>query len=114
MFHRAMMFAGRTRRSSYTRIAIVSFLGLSMASAAYAYSGQELANEATIGLLKARVIAQKTRPGKITKQELEKEPGGSGLRYSFVIKSGAKLYEVGIDARSGAVLENIVEEPNPD
>ena len=79
-----------------------------------ALESSELAKGAAINLAKARAIAQKTRPGKITKEELEKEPGGSGLRYSFVIKNGSKLYEVGIDARSGLVLENIGEGRNPD
>jgi hypothetical protein len=46
--------------------------------------------------------------------ELEKEKGGSGLRYSFDIKSGKITYEVGIDARSGEVLENSKEGAHPD
>ena len=50
----------------------------------------------------------------ITDQELEKEGGGTGLRYSFDIKNGSKTYEVGIDARTGRVLENKAEGPNPD
>jgi uncharacterized membrane protein YkoI len=53
-------------------------------------------------------------PGTVTDQELEKEPGGSGLRYSFDIKAGAKTLEVGLDAQTGAVLERKVEGPNPD
>jgi hypothetical protein len=36
------------------------------------------------------------------------------LRYSFVIRAGLKLYEVGVDARSGALVENKAEGPNPD
>jgi uncharacterized membrane protein YkoI len=108
------VFATLTRPESYVRMAILAFVSVTIASAAYAYSGQKLAKEATIDLSKARAIAQKTRPGKITKEELEREPGGSGIRYSFVIKSGEKHYEVGIDARTGGVLENIVEGPNPD
>jgi uncharacterized membrane protein YkoI len=87
---------------------------LTSAQRADAYSGQELANQAKIDLPTARASALKQRPGKVAKQELEKEPGGSGLRYSFVIKNGSKAYEVGIDARTGAVLENIVEGPNAD
>jgi len=52
--------------------------------------------------------------GKITDEELENEKGGSGLRYSFDIKSGAKTFEVGVDAKTGHVLENKAEGPNPD
>jgi uncharacterized membrane protein YkoI len=73
------------------------------------YKGQELAKQATISLANARAIALKARPGKITDQELEKEGGGSGLRYSFDVTSRGKSYEVGIDAMSGKVLENAVE-----
>ena len=57
-------------------------------------------------LTAARAIALKARPGQITDQELEKEGGGSGLRYSFDVKSGGRTYEVGVDAKSGKVLEN--------
>jgi len=73
------------------------------------YKGHELAKQATIPLANARAIALKARPGKITDQELEKESGGSGLRYSFDVTSRGKSYEVGIDAMSGKVLENAVE-----
>lgn len=81
---------------------------------AFAYTGQELALGAKVSIEQARAIALKAAPGKITDQELEKEPGGSGLRYSFDVKRGTKTYEVGIDAQTGAVLENKVEGPHPD
>jgi hypothetical protein len=75
---------------------------------------QALASQATLDLSKARAIALKARPGKIVDQELEKEAGGSGLRYSFDIKVRKATYEVGIDAKTGAVLENAKEGPHPD
>ena len=62
----------------------------------------------------AREIALKAYTGKIMDQELEREEGGSGLRYSFDIKSGSRTQEVGIDASTGAVLENKTEGPHPD
>jgi uncharacterized membrane protein YkoI len=77
--------------------------------AAFAYTGQEFAGDATVSLDQARAIALKAVPGKITDQELEKEKGGSGLRYSFDIKTSGATREVGVDAKSGAVLENSVE-----
>ena len=55
----------------------------------------------------------KERPGHITAEELEKESGGSGLRYSFVVKSDKVLYEVGVDAQTGKILE-VKESSNPD
>lgn len=62
----------------------------------------------------ARDIALKARPGKITDEELEKEKGGSGLRYSFDIKVDSKTYEVGVDAVTGKLLENKREGKHPD
>jgi uncharacterized membrane protein YkoI len=76
--------------------------------------GGELAPQAKITLAVARASALKARPGAITDQELEKEKGGSGLRYSFDIKHKAKTYEVGVDAQTGAVLETAPEGKNPD
>jgi uncharacterized membrane protein YkoI len=67
-----------------------------------------------VSLDQARAIALKAVPGEITDQELEKEDGSSGLRYSFDIKQGTKTYEVGIDAETGAVVENQPEGKNPD
>jgi uncharacterized membrane protein YkoI len=79
-----------------------------------AYVGVKLASKANITIAQARVIALKARPGQITDQELENEGGGSGLRYSFDIKSGGKTHEVGVDAKTGKVLENKAEGPHPD
>jgi uncharacterized membrane protein YkoI len=79
-----------------------------------AYTGEELAKDAKIDLQAARNIALKVRPGEITDEELEKEKGGSGLRYSFDIKRGTTTYEVGIDAVTGKVLENKREGKHPD
>jgi hypothetical protein len=73
------------------------------------YRGHELAKSATVSLASARAIALKARPGKITDQELEKEAGGSGLRYSFDVANHGKSYEVGVDAMTGKVLENGTE-----
>ena len=71
-----------------------------------AFAGRQYAREARVSLANARTIALKARPGRITDQELERERGGSGLRYSFDVKSRGRTYEVGVDARSGKVLEN--------
>lgn len=85
------------------------------AAATYStYAGEKLASKAKITIAQARAIALKARPGQITDQELENEGGGSGLRYSFDIKSGGKTHEVGVDAKTGRVLENKAEGPNPD
>ena len=76
--------------------------------------GSNLLPQAKVSLAKARATALAARPGTITDQELEKERGGTGLRYSFDITSKGKTFEVGVDARTGKVLENKAEGPNPD
>ncbi len=96
---------------------LIAWLGLFlMASAtnAFAFKGQEFAGEAKISIKQARAIALKVHPGKITDEELEHEKGGSGLRYSFDIRNGKITQEVGVDAKTGKVLENAPEGPNPD
>lgn len=78
------------------------------------YNGYKLAPLAHVTLTEARRLALQARPGVITDQELEKEAGGSGLRYSFDIKAAGKTFEVGIDAQTGTVLENAAEGAHPD
>ena len=73
---------------------------------ALAYKGEKLAKDAKVSIAEARAIALKAHPGKVTDEELEREAGGTGLRYSFDIKSGSSTQEVGVDARTGRVLEN--------
>ncbi|MGA8005510.1 MAG: PepSY domain-containing protein [Burkholderiales bacterium] len=87
---------------------------LGAAIAAHAFDGEKYAREARISLDQAREIALKAHPGRIADQELEREQGGSGLRYSFDIMNGKARREVGVDAKSGKVLENAPEGPNAD
>jgi len=93
-----------------------SVLGLTLLLAwpAMAYTGDKLAKYAKLDLARARGIALAAHPGKIVDEELEREAGGSGLRYSFDIKRGGITQEVGVDARTGVVLENDREGKNPD
>ena len=89
-------------------------IALAIAGPSAAYTGQELAGKAKITIEQARAIALKTHPGQITDEELEQERGGSGLRYSFDVKNGAVTHEIGVDARTGWVLENKAEGPHLD
>ena len=96
---------------------VMTLLGLVLTAAAanaFAYTGQKFAGEAKISMEQARAIALKAHPGKITDEELEQEKGGSGLRYSFDIQQGKVTQEVGVDAKTGKVLENAPEGPNAD
>jgi uncharacterized membrane protein YkoI len=85
-----------------------------ISSSALALTGEQYLSEAKVSLAEARAVALKTYHGKIISEELEKESGGSGLRYSFVIRRGHDKHEVGIDAKTGKILENSVEGANPD
>jgi uncharacterized membrane protein YkoI len=97
-------------------LAAGAMLGATGATAAVPahFVGAKLLPHAKITLTQARRTAIRARPGVITDQELETERGGTGLRYSFDIKSHGKTFEVGIDARTGKVLENDAEGPDAD
>jgi uncharacterized membrane protein YkoI len=100
-----------------TSIATTAFLLIATATSALAgaaLEGAKYAKDARVSLPDARAIALKTYPGTIVGQELEKEQGGSGLRYSFDIRNGKATHEVGVDAKDGKVLENSVEGAHAD
>ena len=85
-----------------------------IAAAPAHFVGANLMPMAKVSLAQARKTALAAHPGTITDQELEKEGGGTGLRYSFDIKANGKTFEVGVDGRTGKLLENKAEGPNPD
>jgi uncharacterized membrane protein YkoI len=95
-------------------MSVLAITAMAFSLNAAAYTGHELAGDAKVTMKQAREIALKAHPGKITDEELEKESGGSGLRYSFDIRHGKVTQEVGVDAKSGEVLENDPEGKNPD
>ena len=92
----------------------ISMLFLSPLLAAQPQSHWKPAVDAHITLAQARVIALKAVHGKVVAEELEKEKGGSGLRYSFDIRVKGVTHEVGVDAKTGKLLENSVEKANTD
>lgn len=100
--------------SAILALSLVGVGSAALAAPQHGYVGQSLAPKAKVTMIQARAIALKARPGQITDAELEKERGGSGLRYSFDIKHGGKTFEVGVDAANGAILENKAEGPHPD
>ena len=108
-----MMSNPSLKRVRHSLILFVTTTAL-YGNAAHAYTGEKLAGRGKVGVAQARAIALKVYPGKIVSMELEKENGGSGLRYSFDVRQGASTHEVGVDAQSGTVLENAVEGAHPD
>ncbi len=102
-------------KSAFGAIALAALLAAGgVVAAPQHFHGEKYAKLAKVSLDDARAAALKARPGVITDQELEKEGGGTGLRYSFDIKAPDGVYEVGVDARTGAVLENGKEGSHPD
>src|SRR5689334_20914507 len=99
-----------TRRRLLFGILIATLL----TGTAFALDGEKYLKDASVKPADARAAALKAYPGKVVSEELEKESGGSGLRYSFVIRDHTAKHEVGIDAKTGAVLENSIEGENPD
>lgn len=98
-----------------TLVTLIGALTIATAAiTAQAYSGEKLAKTAKVTIAEARVIALNAHPGKIVDEELEKEDGGTGLRYSFDIRHDKVTQEVGVDAQTGKVLENKPEGANPD
>ncbi len=81
---------------------------------AMAFDGAQFSGQAKVSLHQARQIALSAYDGKIVGEELEKEKGGSGLRYSFDIERGDRKHEVGVDAKTGKVLENSLEGADSD
>jgi hypothetical protein len=81
-------------------IATAALLGATavIAAAPRHFAGAKLLPQAKITLAQARQTAVRAHPGVITDQELEKERGGTGLRYSFDIKNNGKTFEVGVSS----------------
>jgi uncharacterized membrane protein YkoI len=103
--------AARVTLTVLIRSAVLTVL---MTGTAFALTGEKYLLHTTVTPPQARQIALKAYPGKIVSQEIEKEAGGSGLRYSFVISNKKAQHEVGVDAKTGALLENSIEGHNPD
>jgi uncharacterized membrane protein YkoI len=95
-------------------ISLATVACLTAGSSVLAYTGENLASKAKVTMDEASAIAVRARPGKITDRELEREKGGSGLRYSFDVQANGIIYEVGVDAVTGQLLENDREGKNPD
>lgn len=65
--------------------------------------------KAKISMARARAIALKAAPGRITSAEYEREKGK--WRYSFDIRQGRRIHEIGVDANTGHIVESVFEDP---
>jgi len=96
-------------RTTALVLATATAAALTMATA-NAYPGEKYASQAHVTMTQARAKALAAVPGTVKSSELELESGGSGLRYTFDIANKAGLREVGIDAKTGAILENSADQ----
>lgn len=94
------------------QFALVIGLVLVAATPALPLKGSQLLPNAKVSLERARHIALAKEHGTIVDQELERESGGSGLRYSFDVKVGHVVREVGVDAVTGRILEDSIDKGN--
>lgn len=93
---------------------VLAVSGLAVAAVPAMAATHGAVQKAKVSMAQARQIAVKAFPdGKIMKEELEHEGGGSGLRYSFDMKHGKAWREVGVDAMTGKILEDKAEGANP-
>lgn len=106
-----LLLAARTKRVLMVAVTLVL---TSTAHADEPLAQSKYLQETTISAATARSTAVKEFRGEIVSEELEKEQGGSGLRYSFDVKAGAVIHEIGVDAKTGIVLENSLEGANSD
>ena len=56
-----------------------------------------------------RIALSAARGGKVVDSEYEKE--GGGWRWSFDISQNGKIHEIGVDGRTGKIVENSWESP---
>lgn len=63
-----------------------------------------------ITMAQARAIALRAAPGRIEKAERERE--GGSLRYSFDIRQGRRVHEIGVDVATGRIVEDKFEAAN--
>jgi uncharacterized membrane protein YkoI len=77
-----------------------------LALAAIATPGAALAASPAprLTMTQARTIALRAAPGKVISAEYEKE--GGGWRYSFDIQQRGHVQEIGVDGRTGRIVEN--------
>lgn len=74
-----------------------------------AQAAPQTAPKAKITKDQARAIALKAAPGEVIESDYEKENGR--WRYSFDIKQGTRIHEIGVDAETGAIVEDSYENP---
>lgn len=82
------------------RILCVSTAAIALVAAAHP-------PRARVTMAQARAIALHRAPGRIVDSEYEKEAGA--WRYSFDIRQGKRIHEIGVSAATGRIVEDKFE-----
>lgn len=86
----------------------LKFALLPLAAAGLTPSGlAQAAPVPKVSKAQAEKIALKAAPGKIVESDYEKEKGA--WRWSFDIRQGQRIHEVGVDAMTGKIVESVYE-----
>ena len=87
-------------------IAILAILPVAALGASVALAAPQAGPPAKLTKAQAQAIALKTAPGTVAEAEYEKEDGG--WRYSFDIRQGKRIHEIGVDANTGKIIEKFL------
>ncbi|TPG21695.1 peptidase M4 [Sphingomonas koreensis] len=88
-------------------IAILAILPVAALGASVALAAPQAGPPAKLTKAQAQVIALKAAPGTVAEAEYEKENGA--WRYSFNIRQGKRIHEIGVDPNTGRIIENSYE-----
>ncbi|NRD89547.1 peptidase M4 [Sphingopyxis sp. BSNA05] len=104
-----------TRKSKI--IAAMTFLGIAGAGAGVAFvvpaiAGEAQAGDAALSEQEAQRFAVRAAPGEVIDSELESEDGV--MVYEFEIQQGDVVREIEVDAHTGAILENAIDNGDAD
>lgn len=94
----------------FTFALVISSATAAQAATSLPLKGSSLLPQAKVSLKTARHAAIAKEHGTIVDQELETENGG--LRYSFDVKVGNQIHEVGVDAVTGKIVEDTIDNGN--
>ena len=95
----------------------MTFLGIAGAGAGVAFvvpaiAGEAQAGDAALSEQEAQRFAVRAAPGEVIDSELESEDGV--MVYEFEIQQGDVVREIEVDAHTGAILENAIDNGDAD
>lgn len=90
--------------------ALITIAGAALLGASAFAANNEAGPPTKLTKAEAQAIALKAAPGTVVDSEYEKENGA--WRYSFDIRQGKRIHEIGVDANTGKIVEDSYESAN--